>query len=101
MGSLYVPSFQTNALMVQPAGGNNFGIVPPSCIVGLASMFQQRCVFFSTKKYCFLVLLEMHVMKLTIVDNSSWDREIIPLGLCVDEFILLDLTNPDRLSYLS
>ena len=27
-------SFQTKALMVPPVGGNNFGIISPSCMVG-------------------------------------------------------------------
>ena len=35
---VYVPSFQTKALLVD---SNHFGIIPPNCIVGLASMLRQ------------------------------------------------------------
>ena len=40
-----LPSFQTKVLMVPPVGGNNFGIIPPNCIDGLASMLRQCGVF--------------------------------------------------------
>ena len=42
VGGVYVPSFQTKALMVPSVGGNNFGIIPPDCMVGLASTFRQN-----------------------------------------------------------
>ena len=41
LGGVYVPSFQTKALMVSPVGGNNFGIIPLNSMVALASMFGQ------------------------------------------------------------
>ena len=41
VGGVDVPSFQTKALMVPPVAGNNLGIIPPDCMVGLASTFRQ------------------------------------------------------------
>ena len=41
VGGVYVPGFQTKALMVPPVDGNNFGIIPSNCIVDLAGMFRQ------------------------------------------------------------
>ena len=38
-------SFQTKALVVSPVGGNSFGMTPPDCMVGLANMFRQSCLF--------------------------------------------------------
>ena len=57
MGRIYMPSFQTKGLMVLLVSGNNFGIIPPNCMAGLASMFGESQVFFFTKKDYFLVLL--------------------------------------------
>jgi len=44
MRRVYVPSFQTKALMVSPLHGNNFGINQSNYIVGLASMLRQSWV---------------------------------------------------------
>ena len=41
MGRVNVPGFQTKALMEQPIGGSNFGIIPSNCMVDLASKFRQ------------------------------------------------------------
>ena len=46
-----MPKFQTKALAVPPVGGNNFGVIPLNCMVGLASgMFQQKLSFLFYKE---------------------------------------------------
>ena len=41
VGLVYVPSFQTKALMIPTIGSKYFRIIPSSCIDGLEGMFQE------------------------------------------------------------
>ena len=40
LGGIYAPSFQTKASIIPSVDGNNFGIIPSTCMVGSASIFK-------------------------------------------------------------
>ena len=63
MGAFCIPSIQAKALMVPYVGGNNFGIIPPNCMVGLASILEgnsRNMDFWQATKSRALSLLYTH-----------------------------------------
>ena len=52
-GGVCVPSVQTRALMVPPAGGNNFGVIPPKLYGWFGTHVSTRLSFLFYKERLF------------------------------------------------